>query len=151
MNIYKSAGTGKSAKSVRIVAAGLLIVFTIMLCSCSFSVTTANLQNIQTASQIDSNNKPVTVTGVFGTTAPYIYLTGAINNAPQGTKVRADWIYTEAEPDISIDSAVLTTVIANDSFSFNLSKPTNNWPVGKYEVKLYIDDKYSKSAYFEVK
>ncbi len=138
----------KISRAIVIIA---VCVITMALCACTISVTTANLQNVQTASQVDSSNKPVNVTSSFTTTAPYIYVTGVAANAPEGTKIRADWIYTETDPDTSIDSVTLSTTEISTSFKFSLSKPTNNWPKGKYEVKLYIDDKYVQSAAFEVK
>lgn len=128
-----------------------LVLMTI-LTGCSASVSTANYQDLQTASEIDqTTNKAVTATSTFTTTTPTIYVTGSINNAPEGTKIKAEWFYLENDPDVLINDVTLDLKEINTNFNFSLSKPTAGWPKGQYEVKLYIDDKYSKSVNFEVK
>ena len=137
-------------KKLLIVA--LCISLVAVFFGCNLSITTANFQNIQTASQVDNTTKkPITVTSTFTSTSPFIYVTGSINNAPEGTTIKGEWIYNETDPVTIIDSATLKTVEVDTDFQFNLSKPTNDWPTGKYEVKLYIDDKYIQSVNFEVK
>ncbi len=128
-----------------------LVAFALIITSCSFSFTTANFKNIQVASQVDDDNKPTALKSVFAPTDPMVYVTGSINNAPDGTVIKAEWIYLGTTPQTDIDSVTLDIESATTLFQFSLSKPDAGWPAGKYEVKLSIDDKYTQSAFFEVK
>ena len=124
----------------------------IVINACSFSITTANFTNIQVATQVDSSNRPIKTTNVLATDSEMIYVTGTLKNAPEGTVIKALWIYhTESDESIDIDSASLDIKDSTTDFSFSLSIPDSGWPIGKYEVKLFIDEKYKQSVYFEVK
>lgn len=128
---------------------GLLIgvVFMLMV-SCSF--TTANFSDLQMASEIDEDNNPVVPVDSFTVDSPVIYVTGTLNNAPEGTVIKAEWVYVEEEPPIYIDSVELEAVEITTSFNFNFTKPDNGWPVGKYEVRLYIDNEQEEIMTFHV-
>ena len=136
----------------KIILACTLITILFVSIGCSVRFTTANYSNIQMASEIDdSNNKPINTTTIFDVTAPMLYVTGTLNNAPDGTVIKAEWLYIDNDPVISIDSVELEIKDVTTDFYFSLSKPNNDWPTGKYEVKLYIDDEYKQSVNFEVK
>lgn len=130
---------------------GIFIVFALLLASCSFSATTANFQDLQMASEIDeATSKPITAADVFATDSPIIYLTGSINNAVSDTIIKAEWVYTEEDPAISITSYELELEDIDTDFFFSLSMPDNGWPTGSYEIKLYIDGEYDQSVAFKV-
>lgn len=127
------------------------VLLILSLCACSFSFSTANFQNLVMASEINEDTfKPVTATDTFSINTPKIYLTGSLNNAPGDTVIKAKWIYIENDPAVEIDSATYEAKDSDVDFQFNLSIPENGWPVGKYEVKLYLDDKIEKAVKFEV-
>lgn len=128
------------------VSLGLIVLFA----ACSISVTTANYTDLKVASEVDTSNKPVVITSKFGVESPVIYVTGILKNAPEGTVIKAEWYYLESDPVTFIDEASLESVDTTTPFYFNLSKPNNGWPVGNYEVKLYIDDEYKNSSTFSV-
>ena len=129
----------------------LAILIAAAMGACSFSVSTASLKNLQMASQVDSNNKAVTVTDSFTTDTPMIYATGNVNNAPEGTVIEALWVYLDSDPVIDIDSVEMELDDSYVDFIFSLSRPDNGWPTGKYEVKLSIDGVYKESLYFTVR
>ena len=116
----------------------LFVAVFILMAGCSF--TTANLSDVKIASEIDSDLKPVTPADRFAADAPMIYVTGTLNNAPEGTKIKIEWVYVETEPHTLIDVIELETQEITSDFESHLSKPDNGWPVGQYEVRLYIDD-----------
>lgn len=139
-------------KKVSYISIMLVFVLTLtILNGCEFNVSTASFKNIETASEINNDTKePITISDTFSTDAPFIYVTGKVVNAPEGTKVKASWIYLDMDPVFTIDEAELTTKHIDTAFDFSLSKPNDGWPVGQYEVKLYIDDNHKETVKFEV-
>lgn len=135
----------------KLLLSSVVFMLIISLCACSFSVSTANFQNLKMASSIDEDSmEPIAVTDVFSPTTPVIYLTGTLKNSPDDTVIKAEWRYVENEPAVDIDSAESVTKDINTDFQFNISIPDNGWPIGKYEVKLYINDEAEKTVSFEV-
>lgn len=129
----------------------LSLLLLISFSACSFSATTANFKDLQVASEVDEDTyTPVTVTTNFNMDSPIIYVTGSANNAPEGTVIKAEWLYTEQDPEISIDSTTIELTEVDTDFYFSLSRPDNGWPSGNYETKLYIDDEYEESVTFQV-
>ncbi len=128
----------------------LFAIITIILSSCSFSFTTANLDRVQMAAEVDSDYGPVTVTDVFSVFAPEIYLTGTVKNAPKGTIITARWVFTQEDPDRIIDDVDLAIENQTTNFVFSLPVPDEGWPAGTYEVKIFIDGEYDRSVNFTV-
>jgi outer membrane usher protein FimD/PapC len=56
--------------------------------------------------------------------------------APKGTKIDEKTLNAEGD--------------TNDGV-FSLSKPTNGWPVGKYHVEIYVNDKLVTKLNFTIK
>lgn len=106
--------------------------------------------DLQMSKGIDKNMEPLDVTVAFEPSAPVFYLTGEIRNATIDSVIKAEWYYLETDPITMILDAELTLEDANSTFQFNLTKPTNGWPVGKYEVWLYLDGEYIEKVAFEV-
>ena len=131
---------------ISLLCLGLIVV----LAACSFSITTANYTDLAVATDVDENNGPVGITNTFAVDSPIVNVTGVLKNAPEGTIITAEWYYLEGDPVIFIDEASYESVDTKTSFYFNLSKPYAGWPVGRYEVKLYIDDEYKESVMFKV-
>jgi hypothetical protein len=120
----------------------------VFLSACSF--TTANFTNLQMASELDKQNNPVTITSTFTTSSPIIYATGIIKNAPQKTVIKSEWYYLETEDVTFIDEISYEVTEVTTVFYFSFSKPTSGWPLGNYEVKLYIDGVYKSTLSFKV-
>ena len=131
---------------ISLLCLGLIVV----LAACSFSVTTANYSNLAMAGDVDENNGPIGVTTTFAVDSPLVYVTGLLKNAPEGTVITAEWYYLESDPVVFIDGASYESVDTTTTFNFSLSKPTAGWPLGGYEVKLYIDDVYKETLAFKV-
>lgn len=117
----------------------MFLMIVLMLAGCSF--TTANYKNLKMASEIDvESSTPVTVTSSFASSTPSIYVTGEIDNAPEGTMMKIEWIYLETTPETFILDYEMEAGDVSHNFYFQLSKPTAGWPPGEYEARLYIDD-----------
>lgn len=128
----------------------IILVLIVLLAACSFSATTANYTDLKTATEVDANNNPVGITSTFNVDTPLIYVTGMLNNAPKGTMIKAEWYYLNNDPIIYINEAEYESVETTTAFYFNLSIPDNGWPVGNYEVMLYIDGEYKETVAFSV-
>ncbi len=126
----------------------LCVMVVSMLAACSF--TTANYSDLHMASEIDADNNPLTITDTFSADSPVIYVTGSMNNAPEGTMIAAEWIYAEENPPTFIDVAELEVNEISSSFHFSMTRPDNGWPAGEYEVNLYIDDELAETLSFTV-
>lgn len=123
------------------------IVLIITACSCEASFTTANYKDLSMAKMGEDD---FTLTDVFETDTPEIFVLGVLDNAPGTTKIKGEWYYL-GEEEIFIDSAEMEVEDIKTDFYFNLSIPDDGWPVGSYEVRLYIDDEFQTSVEFEVK
>ena len=131
---------------ISLLCLGLIVV----LAACSFSVTTANYTDLTVAADVDENNGPVGRTNTFAVDSPMVNVTGVLKNAPEGTIITAEWYYLESDPVVLIDGASYESLDTTTTFYFSLSKPNAGWPVGNYEVKLYIDEEYKESVTFKV-
>ncbi len=130
----------------------LLIVLSIIViiasgCSCEAEFTTANYKDL-TMAKMGEND--FILTDQFETDTPEIFVLGVLDNAPGITTIKGEWYYL-GEEEVFIDSAEMEVEDLKTDFYFNLSKPDDDWPVGSYEVRLYINDEYETSVEFEVK
>ncbi len=108
------------------------------------------ISDVKTSLKVDAKTlKPISPQSVFTTTAPIIYVTFMINNAPIGAKVHVEWLYTTTST--SITSTDANTTESSQTANFSLSKPTADWPAGAYEVRISVNGAYITSAKFTVK
>jgi len=123
----------------------ILIVILVTL-ACGGSVSTANISSAKMFADSEGTQE----TTVFAPDQTF-YCIVELANAPNDTKLKAVWTAVEAdgeEPNLLIDEAEIIAKEGNE-FTFNL---TNNglWPVGKYKVDLYLNDKLDRTLEFEV-
>lgn len=116
----------------------LTIALSILLTSCEFEVTTANIKDIKTcvflSDDLCDQEDPV-----FNPSDPQIYVSCKLKNAPDNTLVTFVWTYVEGDP-IIIDEVTLNSSDygIDVDMSSSLSRPNNGWPIGKYEVVIEI-------------
>ena len=107
------------------------------------------ISNVQMATSVDSTTKvPINATNVFSSSDSVINCS-MYTNVDAGTEIKAEWYYTTES--LLITDYSTKTSMKGQQINFNLSKPTSGWPIGNYEVKIYVNGKYSQSANFEVK
>jgi hypothetical protein len=131
-------------RKFKILSAIVAMVLAALACSSSFS--TAKIASAKMTAESAGTQE----TTVFAQDQTF-YCVVELANAPKDTKVKAVWTEVEAdgqEPNILIDQAELTAGNEN-IFTFDL---TNNglWPVGKYKVDLYLNDKLDRTLEFQV-
>ena len=135
-------------KKSSLLAFVLLFLLSFMFVGCSF--TTAKFVDLETSSAIDADYMPISPTSTFTPTTPIIYLTGSIESATIDSIIQIEWYYIEGGSEEFIADSLLTVDDINMYFYFSLSKPTNNWPVGDYEVRIYLDLDLMETVPFSV-
>jgi hypothetical protein len=133
-----------NVKVVEILALSVLSSLTIV--GCSFSVSTAKLENLKMCGKVTTNKECASDTSTFAKNTPKLFATADLNNAPEGTKVKIDWKYLggEAGTATDIDSINLETKSNMTTITSHLSAPNQGLPVGKYEVVMSLDTDNSK-------
>lgn len=79
------------------------------------------------------------------------YLIVDLTNTPEDTEVQASWIAVDtnrAEPETVIKIDQQTAL--NSRLVFELKNEGNFWPVGAYQVNLYLNGKLIQEIKFEV-
>ncbi|HKK94700.1 MAG TPA: hypothetical protein VJ916_00040 [Anaerovoracaceae bacterium] len=138
-------------KRINVALIATVIVSLLILSACSVSVTTANYNNINMASEVDeATYEPITITDEFTKDTPIIFLTAVLENAPEETMAGAEWYYMDAGDEVFIDSAEVEAMDSTTPLLFSLSSPTEGWPIGEYMVKLFIDREYDQAVSFFV-
>ncbi|MBN1889703.1 MAG: hypothetical protein JW850_17030 [Thermoflexales bacterium] len=126
---------------------GLVITMLVLSAlACGGSVSTANIKSAKLSA--DPSGSPETT--VFAQDQLTVYCIVQLANAPDDTTVKAAWTAVEAEgadPNLLIDESELTSGSAELTFDL-----TNNqlWPVGKYKVDLYLNDKLDRTIEYQV-
>jgi hypothetical protein len=130
-------------KSIYFVLA--LLIFTAL--ACSFNASTANIKDAKMAKDAEGTQPTTT----FAQDEPF-YAVVVLANAPSDTKVKAVWTAVEIEgesPNTKIDEVETTS--GDGQIHFDLTNNNNMlWPVGKYKVELYLNDKLDRALDFAV-
>ena len=99
----------------------------------------------------DENTRPATK---FSAAAPQLVVFFVGDRVKVGEKVRGVWIGEDVgkvapkTTKIAEDTVAITAEGQNGAFT--LSRPTKGWPVGKYRVELFVNDKLAETVRFEV-
>jgi hypothetical protein len=90
----------------------------------------------------------------FSDETPTIYLRWHAEGLNAGEKIRCIWIAEDvgsaAPANYHVDDASSTANGAHASGTFNLSKPKNGWPEGKYRVEIYIGASVAQTLPFTI-
>lgn len=119
----------------------------------SSSAKSATLSETTMAKSVDpTTQEPKQKATSFSPTTDVFYCSTKVTDAPAGTEVTAVWTivdvpgYTKGE---EIDENTLV-VDGTRYLGFTLTRGTRPWPVGKYAVKLYINDTQAAVVNFSV-
>src|SRR5207249_11894402 len=86
---------------------------------------------------------------------PKLYAMFKTKGAKDGDKARgvliAEDVGDVAPPNTKVLETKLDMEGDTEDGDFNFSKPTNGWPVGKYRVEIYVNDKLATTAKFTIK
>lgn len=130
-------------KTFRLIAAFVALLLTTL--ACSFSASTANVQDATLARDAEGNEATTTFSP-----EDTFYLIVELANAPDDSVTRAVWTAVNVEgtePNLEIDSAELEQ--GTGTLTFNLENQ-NLWPAGQYKVDLYLNDELERTLEFQV-
>ena len=124
-----------------------VVVMMLLALACNFSFSTAKIAS----AKLTADKEGTQETAAFAPDQTF-YCIVNLANAPEDTKLKAVWTAVEVEgeqPNVLIDQTE-TTAGNQNVFTFSL---TNDqlWPVGKYKVDLYLNDKLDRTLEFEVR
>lgn len=123
----------------------ILIVLVFVSLACGFSASTANIKDAYMATDDGGQNK----TTVFSQNDTFWAIV-TLANAPDDTTLKAVWYAVEAEntdPNFMIDE--ITTTSGDGTIPFSLVND-GPWPLGKYKVELFLNDKLANTLEFQV-
>jgi hypothetical protein len=133
----------------------LVVLVAVVAAGCNFSVSTANITGATLSKDVSGDNfDPVNPTTTFPIDQPVIHLVARVANAPSDTKVKAVWTAVDvgdAAPANTKVGEVEVKLDASGAAHFTLSLPSSGvWPVGKYKVDVYLDDKLDRTLDYTV-
>ncbi|OWY24498.1 hypothetical protein C7N43_05970 [Sphingobacteriales bacterium UPWRP_1] len=118
-----------------------VITLVMMLNSCSFNLSTASVTDVRLCEAPDATGNCPADKAQFSPEAPMFYLSCNLNFAPEDTQIKFQWYNTDGKRYL-IDEATLRAGDIGSGSTFNvhanLSKPTNGWPKGNYEVVVSL-------------
>lgn len=138
----------KSRKLVLVMILGFASF--LVLSGCTKETTPSKFENLVTSAAVDEESYPINPLSVFDDKTPVIYLTGNVKDATVGSKVIAEWYYLDEEEDVLLYQLTLTVTKTNMGFYFSLSKPTDDWYIGDYEIILFYDNVFMERVKFSV-
>ncbi len=102
-----------------------------------------------------SGNTPIPgkSASVFEDDISTIYGCAELVDARPNTEIKAEWIYITGEhPDLQNNILYQNSLIESESvpFSFSQDRPSSGWPVGDYEIRLYLNGELDKIASFSI-
>ena len=116
-------------------------------------VPSASLTEATMASEVDSFNAPIKTAGVFTDDISTIYCCAKLSNAPANTQIKAEWIYVGGErPDLLNCILFENSLIKSGShrLKFSQTRSESGWPLGNYEVVLYLNGEQNKVVPFSI-
>ena len=132
-----------------------LLLVAVLASACSISFSTANITQAVLAKGVTGETfEPVNPTSTFPPDQAVIHLVVSVANAPAETKVKTVWTAVDvgdASPaNTKIDEAEVT-MDSSGNAHFTLSLPNRGaWPVGKYKVEIYLNDKLDRTLEYTV-
>lgn len=103
---------------------------------------------------VDGN--PTHPTTKFTKEAPHLYGKWRSLEGREGLIVRTVWIAEDvgaaAPPNTKIDEKTVTLPASKIGWNgtFDLSRPTNGWPLGKYRAEIWFGDQLAKTLKFTI-
>ena len=132
----------KSNKRFAIIAVALALA--LFATACSFSVSTANIQDAIMTNSIDADGKPGEEVVSFPADASVLYVSAKLRNAPDNTQIKFVWTYVtdnQKLAEIVVDSGDIS-----DRYIYSNIEPTVLLPEGDYMVQIFIDERKEPDA-----
>lgn len=95
------------------------------------------------------------VTSFAPDTAEFVLSADITDEVSSGSKVTVTWVSVDtggvAPPNYQIYASDFDVGMTDNRLDVALSKPTNGWPVGTYQVQLSVNGKVDQTIDFAVK
>ena len=102
---------------------------------------------------VDAASRPVDPTSTFQTDTPEITCSVLVADASPGTELLSQWYYVGGEWQ-GVSNALVGTVPyvteGTQYVALSLIIPDEGWPVGQYQVKLYLNGALQEAVPFSV-
>ena len=126
----------------------ILMAFALALAAvavgCSFSVSTAKIQDAIMTTSVDAEGKPGAAVTSFPADTEVLYTSAKILNAPDNTKIKIVWTYVTGNQ--LIDSINLDSGDISDRYIYSNLTPTATLPLGDYQVEYFVEDRKEPDA-----
>ena len=132
----------KSRKSIISIAFALALA--VFVTGCSFSFSTAKIEDAIMTNSIDAEGKPGEEVVSFAADAAMLYTSAKLLSAPDNTQIRIVWTYVtgnQAMGEVIVDSGDVS-----DQYISSNYEPTGLLPEGDYQVQYFIDEREEPDA-----
>ena len=133
-------------RKLMILGATLSLILTIAACNYS----TASISDLKACAQL-TNDVCATDSATFTPDTAMIYVSGNVNNAPEGTEISIKWEYLTQPQEIKTFNYITK---GNEATIYtNIPKLETGWPAGDYQVtyKIATDNSQPMIKTFSVK
>jgi hypothetical protein len=128
----------------------LLLLCTLAVSIAACTASTANVASAQLARGY-ADGQATDATTTFSPSDTPLHYVVTLANAPDDTSVKAVWTAVDAGDGQIKDQKIDETVLSSGSGVLNFTLAAKQeWPVGKYKVDLYLNDKLDRTAEFNV-
>jgi hypothetical protein len=119
-----------------------------LIAGCEFHLSTANIKDATLAKDVSEAMEPVDPTTTFATNDRVIHCLVTLGNAPDETKVKAEWKTVNVE-GVPADQTIVANDVegggGKDVIDFTMKSP-NDLPPGDYKVNLYLNPRSDGSS-----
>ena len=121
----------------------MMTILAISTVACEFSASTASISS----AKLTADTTAAAETAVFKADQGF-YDIVTTANAPDTTKVKAVWFKVD---DAGAATQIIDKEVVGSGSPITFSATNANpWPVGKYKVELYLNDKLDRTQEFSV-
>lgn len=132
----------KTAK--RFLLLTLAVVFAVSAFGCSFSFSTAKIEDAIMTETVDQDGVPGEEVVSFPADASILYTSAMLKNAPDHTQIRIVWTYVSGNK--LIDEVMLDSGTISSRYIYSFVEENDLIPAGDYKVEYFIDDREEPDA-----
>ena len=128
----------------------LLCTLAVAVSACEFSASTATITSAELARGY-ADGKATDTSATFAPSDTPLHYVVTLGSAPDDTKVKAVWTIVDAGDGKFKDQKLDETELQSGSGVLNFTLAgKQDWPVGKYKVDLFLNDKLDRTTDFTV-
>lgn len=150
-------------KCCSILLIGLLLILGSLVAACRVAppttstpipeVTLASLTETTMASKVDSFGAPIKTASIFTDDISAIHCCAKLSNAPANTRINAEWRYVGGVHSDLLDCILYENSLIKSGtcrINFSQNRPSSGWPLGRWEVVLYLNGAKSEIVPFTI-